>query len=126
MLSLGVTAVALPGLSSFSWVTVAIYLFKRCIVAGCIEVEEKPESLDLPYLSLNPPSFIGYVSTGLPATRSWIYTKFGLIFFGSAFDFDFLALMIFCKSRNSFRKPQCPRSKSFPHLFNRIHIFGDF
>ena len=73
IVSQGVIVVAFPGLSVFSCVPVAMYLFSMCIVAGCMLWQEYPLILFLPYLNLNPPSLRGYPNTGLPATRSVMY-----------------------------------------------------
>ena len=127
MVSQLVIAAAFPGLSTFNCVAIATYPLSICIVAGWMLCALYPETRDLPYLSLNPPALNGYPRTGLPATRSLMYVKSGLIFVVlSAEDFFFIALDAFCIVRYSSKNIQSCISKSFPQTFSAFHNFADF
>jgi len=73
MVSQGVMAAALPGSSTFICEPIAMNSSTIYIETGLIEAAANPESLDLPYLSLNPPGRFGYPKTGLPAIISRRY-----------------------------------------------------
>src|SRR3989338_1703409 len=118
-----VTAVAFPGLSILSWVPVAIYLFSIDIVAGCMDVDEYPEVLPLPYLSLNPPDANGYVRTGLPATRSSINVYTGSILLPLPSSF---ALTFFWRRTKSSKNAQCSMPKFFAHTDIIFQSFDAF
>ncbi len=71
MTSDGVMAAAFPGSSTFTWEPVAMNLSSAIIVDGLTDAAARPETRDLPYLSLNPPGLFGCPNTGLPATISF-------------------------------------------------------
>src|SRR4030042_4580747 len=103
----------------------AIYLFKRYCVAGWIDAAEYPLTLLRPYLNLKPPFLNGCVKTGLPATKSDMYVKLGVIFFCSPSFFVSFAFILFCNLMNSSKKPHS-RPNSFPHTDNLARSFGAF
>ena len=77
IVSHGTTHIPLPGLSIFIWVPTARNS-TISMVNGLIPIAAKPEFLERPYLSLNPPFAIGYDKTGLPPIISRIYLSFTL------------------------------------------------
>ena len=66
----GVTAQALPGLSTFIWVPTDRNPPRASIETGFTPAAASPEARLLPYRSLNPPGSPGSPKTGLPAIMS--------------------------------------------------------
>ena len=70
--TVGVTAAAFPGRSTFIWVPTARNPCKACIETGLTPAAASPEALLRPYLSLNAPGWPGSPKTGRPAITSFM------------------------------------------------------
>ena len=68
--TVGVTAAAFPGRSTFICVPTARNPCKACIETGLTPAAASPEALLRPYLSLNAPGWLGSPKTGRPAMIS--------------------------------------------------------